>query len=109
MSNDVSKDQDLNDFLGARPEKPWRKWVIRGVIGVALLIVILLLARCFSGNDKPNYATREARRGDLTVTVSATGNLKPINQVDVGSEQSGKITRVYEDPTTGKREYREES
>jgi HlyD family secretion protein len=97
MSNDVSKDQDLDDFLGARPEKPWRKWVMRGAIGVALLVVILLLARCFSGSDKPNYATREVRRGDLTVTVSATGNLKPINQVDVGSEQSGKITRVYVD------------
>lgn len=97
MSNDVSKDQDLDDFLGTRPEKPWRKWVIRGAVGVALLIVILLLARCFSSSDKPNYATREARRGDLTVTVSATGNLKPINQVDVGSEQSGKITRVYVD------------
>ncbi|HJQ55373.1 MAG TPA: efflux RND transporter periplasmic adaptor subunit [Vineibacter sp.] len=97
MSNDVSKDQDLDDFLGVRPEKPWRKWVIRGAVGLALLILILLLARCFSGDDTPNYATREARRGDLTVTVSATGNLKPINQVDVGSEQSGKITRVYVD------------
>lgn len=97
MSNDVSKDQELDDFLGARAEKPWRKWAVRGAIGVALLILILLLARCFSGSDQPNYATREVRRGDLTVTVSATGNLKPINQVDVGSEQSGKITRVYVD------------
>ncbi|MBZ9649007.1 efflux RND transporter periplasmic adaptor subunit [Sphingobium sp. 3R8] len=97
MSNDVTKDQDLDDFLGAKPEKPWRKWVIRGGIGVVLLIAILLLARCFSGDDKPNYATREVRQGDLTVSVSATGNLKPINQVDVGSEQSGKITAVYVD------------
>ncbi|EZP70441.1 Secretion protein HlyD [Sphingomonas paucimobilis] len=97
MSNDVTKDQDLDDFLGAKPARPWRKWVVRGAIGVALLILILLLARCFSGEDQPNYATREVRRGDLTVTVSATGNLKPINQVDVGSEQSGKITAVYVD------------
>lgn len=97
MSNDVTKDQDLDDFLGARPEKPWRKWVIRGAIGLVLLILILLLARCFSGDEGPNYATREVRKGDLTVTVSATGNLKPINQVDVGSEQSGKIMAVYVD------------
>ncbi|WP_137709170.1 efflux RND transporter periplasmic adaptor subunit [Sphingobium sp. RSMS] len=96
-SNDVTSDQDINDFLGARPEKPWRKWVVRGAVGVALLILILLLARCFSGDDKPTYATREVRKGDLTVSVSATGNLKPINQVDVGSEQSGKITAVYVD------------
>ena len=95
MSEDVSTDKDLDEFLGARPERPWRKWVVRGAIGLALLILILLLARCFSGEDKPNFATREVRHGDLT--VSATGNLKPINQVDVGSEQSGKITRVYVD------------
>lgn len=97
MSNDVTSDQDLNDFLGEKPESPRRKWVIRGGIGIVLLILILLVARCFAGDDKPNYATREARKGDLTVSVSATGNLKPINQVDVGSEQSGKITAVYVD------------
>ncbi len=97
MSNYVTKDQDLDDFLGAKPAKPWRKWAVRGGIGLALLILVLLVARCFSGEDQPNYATREVRRGDLTVTVSATGNLKPINQVDVGSEQSGKITAIYVD------------
>ncbi|KKW92133.1 efflux RND transporter periplasmic adaptor subunit [Sphingobium chungbukense] len=97
MSNDVTTDQGLDDFLGAKPEKPWRKWAIRSGIGIILLILILLLAHCFAGEDKPNYATREARKGDLTVSVSATGNLKPINQVDVGSEQSGKITAVYVD------------
>ncbi|MFZ2998369.1 efflux RND transporter periplasmic adaptor subunit [Sphingobium sp.] len=101
MSNDVTNtaaaDPSLDEFLGAKPEKPWRKWAVRGGIAVALLLLILLLARCFGSEDKPNYATREVRRGDLTVTVSATGNLKPINQVDVGSEQSGKITAVYVD------------
>jgi HlyD family secretion protein len=99
MSSDITPPQkdDLDDFLGARPVKPWKKWAVRGGIALALLILILLLARCFSGEEKPNYATREVRRGDLTVSVSATGNLKPINQVDVGSEQSGKITAVYVD------------
>jgi len=89
--------EDLDDFLGVQPKKPWRKWVIRGAVGLVLLILLLLLARCFSGNDEPNYSTRTARNGDLTVTVSATGNLKPVNQVDVGSEQSGKITQVFVD------------
>jgi HlyD family secretion protein len=88
---------DLDDFLGVQPAKPWRKWIIRGAIGLFLLIVVLLLARCFSGSDEPNYSTRTVRKGDLTVTVSATGNLKPVNQVDVGSEQSGKITQVFVD------------
>jgi HlyD family secretion protein len=103
MSNDATparnatETADMDDFLGTKPPKPWRKWVIRGAIGLALLILILLVSRCFTASDEPNYATRAVRRGDLTVSVSATGNLKPINQVDVGSEQSGKITAVYVD------------
>jgi HlyD family secretion protein len=93
----MSSDPQLDDFLGAKPNSPKRKWAIRAGGAVVLLILVLLVARCFAGDDKPSYATREARRGDLTVSVSATGNLKPINQVDVGSQQSGQITSVYVD------------
>lgn len=97
MSNDTTTDPALDEFLGAKPAKPWRKWAVRGAIGVGLLLLVLLVTRCFADEDQPNYATREVRKGDLTVSVSATGNLKPVNQVDVGSEQSGKITAVYVD------------
>jgi HlyD family secretion protein len=88
---------NLDEFLGTPQPKPWRRWAIRGAGLAVVVLLVLLLARCFGGSDAPNYSTREVRRGDLTVTVSATGNLKPINQVDVGSEQSGKITEVYVD------------
>ncbi|MBB4632341.1 efflux RND transporter periplasmic adaptor subunit [Sphingosinicella soli] len=88
--------QSLDDFLGAQPEKPWRKWAIYGAVAVAV-IVFVLVVRGILADDTPQFDTRPVARGDLTVTVSATGNLKPINQVDVGSEQSGLITRVYVD------------
>jgi HlyD family secretion protein len=87
----------LDEFLGAPGKKPWRKWALRGAVALALLLVILLVSRCFGGGDEASYITQTVERGDLTVTVSATGNLKPVNQVDVGSEQSGLITRVYVD------------
>src|SRR3546814_2003552 len=73
------------------------KWGVRGGIAILLLILILLLTRCLTEGTAAQYATQEVERGDLTVTGSATGNLKPINQVDVGSEQSGLITDVYFD------------
>lgn len=88
--------QPLDDFLGAQPEKPWRKWAIYAGLTVAA-IVLILVVRSFLSDDTPQYDTRPVERGDLTVTVSATGNLKPINQVDVGSEQSGLITKVFVD------------
>ena len=36
-----------------------------------------------------SYATVPAQVGDLTVTVSATGTLQPLTQVDISSELSG--------------------
>jgi HlyD family secretion protein len=43
------------------------------------------------------YKTEPVRRGDLTVTVTATGDLQPVNQVDVGTEVSGTIETVEVD------------
>lgn len=68
---------------------------------VAALAVIPVVAYIVlrSGNEAsvPQYATEEVRRGDLVVTVSATGRLQPTNQVDVGSELSGTIEQVFVD------------
>ncbi|HEY3814499.1 MAG TPA: efflux RND transporter periplasmic adaptor subunit [Caulobacteraceae bacterium] len=64
-------------------------------IGAALLVVLLLVARCFAPHKPAGYATAPITRGDLTVTVSATGNLAPTNQVNVGSQVSGLIHDVY--------------
>ena len=87
----------LDEFLGVEPRKPWRRWAIRGGVVLALLLAILLLSRFLGSDDATGFVTQPVERGNLTVTVSATGNLQPVNQVDVGSEQSGLITRVHVD------------
>jgi len=87
----------LEVFLGAPAAKPWYK---RPVYLVGILVVVallLLLSRCFAGEAAGGYATETVRRGRLTVTVSATGNLQPTNEVQVGSEQSGLVTQVFVD------------
>ena len=43
------------------------------------------------------YETQPVRRGDLVVTVSATGTLEPIKKVEVGIEVSGTIETVEVD------------
>ncbi len=40
------------------------------------------------------YATVPAERADLTVEVSATGNLQPLTKVDISSELSGVVRSV---------------
>ncbi len=48
-------------------------------------------------NQGPTYATEAVHRGDLGLTITATGNLEPTNEVTVGSELSGTILEVYVD------------
>jgi HlyD family secretion protein len=101
MTDDSDKpqaQQDLDEFLGVEPSHPRAQLFRRIGIGLAILVVLVILWRLiFGGDDKAAYATRPVERGDLTVMVSATGNLAPTNQVEVGSEQSGTITDVYVD------------
>lgn len=95
-ANSVSA-SELDAFLGAPPPSPWRRRVIWGGTAIVLVALLFLLSRCFSAQGAPIYATSEAKKGELTVTVSATGKLAPTNQVDVGSELSGLILKVMVD------------
>ncbi|MBN2282678.1 MAG: efflux RND transporter periplasmic adaptor subunit [Deltaproteobacteria bacterium] len=73
--------------------------------GIPVLIAVVLLILWAGGNgaDTVSFKTQPAQKGDLVVTVSATGNLEPKNQVDVSSELSGIIDSVdvdYNDHVT---------
>lgn len=74
-----------------------RHWRWLGAAAIALVVAALLILRSGSDADAPKYRTEAAVRGGLVVTVSATGNLQPTNQVDVGSELSGIVERVLVD------------
>ncbi len=85
---------NLDDFLGQKRSKRSRlvKW---GGIAVGVLVLLLILARCFAPPKPIAFATSPITRGDLTVTIAATGNLTPTKQVNVGSEISGLVQKVY--------------
>jgi HlyD family secretion protein len=55
------------------------------------------LVRARDDAQGPRYETATVSRGNLVVTVSATGTLEPTNQVEVGSELSGLIEAVLVD------------
>jgi HlyD family secretion protein len=88
-------DTDIDEFLGQPPRSRWRRWRKWIFIGVPLLILLLMLSRCFRPAPPVHYATAPVQRQDLTVTVTATGNLAPTVQVNVGSEASGIVDKVY--------------
>ena len=88
--------QSVEEFLGVEQKPRWRKWAKYWIPGVIVLLLALWYFQS-SGDEKPQYITQEVTQRSLDLTVTATGNLRPTNQVDVGSEVSGKIDRVYVD------------
>ncbi len=89
--------QNLDAFLGTPPRPWWRRWLKWGLIGLGALLVVLLLWHFLGGKEEVKYATDDVARGNLTVTVSATGKLAPTNQVTVGSQLSGQVIKVLAD------------
>jgi len=73
--------------------KPYLLW---GGLALAAVLAVSLWFGLRS-NGQAQYETQEVKRGNLVVTVSATGTLQPTNQVEVGSEISGTIKSVKVD------------
>ena len=91
-------DQNLDDFLGTKPQPAWRRWGKWVLVAIGVVLLLLLAQRLFFGSSgEASYATQAVERGDLTTTVAATGKLAPTNQVTVGSQISGLVTRVVVD------------
>jgi len=98
-ANESSARENIHDILNAGHHSPGQqrlRW-----LGAALVVLLLAggaLLWLLPGEESAvRYETAEVQRGDLTVTVTATGALEPVNQVDVGSELSGIIETVSVD------------
>lgn len=81
--------------------EPHRRSIRHGrrVVAITLAVAVVSLFLWIRQDESPGtrYRTAEVTRGSLTVTVSATGTLQPVNQVQVGSEVSGTIREVAVD------------
>jgi len=82
--------------MATHGKSSWVKW----------LLVLLALGATGAGgawylknghNSAPEYQTATVSRGDLTQVVTATGQLDPVVNVQVGSQISGRIQRLLVD------------
>ncbi|RZB37502.1 MAG: HlyD family secretion protein [Desulfobacteraceae bacterium Eth-SRB2] len=69
-----------------------------GIIIVLLATISAVIAFSYKNTGSTQrYRTQKAERGNLIITVTATGTLEPTNEVDVGVEVSGTIKTVEAD------------
>jgi HlyD family secretion protein len=67
-----------------------------GVIIVALLIILFVVRRCTQSSGG-GYQTATVTKGPITQLVTATGTLNPVVNVQVGSQVSGNIQKLFAD------------
>ena len=67
------------------------------IIGaVALILIGLLVRKCSTGSNAA-FQTVAVTRGPITQAVTATGTLNPVQNVQVGSQVSGNIQKLFAD------------
>ncbi|MBB3645550.1 HlyD family secretion protein [Rhizobium sp. BK619] len=91
---------DLAAVLAASGRQGKRsRW--RGRLFILLILVAAAAGAAYfymgRGQSEVSYATQPAKRGDLTVLVTATGSVQPTEQVDISSELSGTVRDVNVD------------
>jgi len=96
--NTDSQQNDLASILAQAGRGAGRKRkVLAGAL--AALVVGAVAAALLAGRGAPPRAwrTAEVSRGDLEVTITATGEVRGVNTVEVGAEVSGRIVELLVD------------
>ncbi|MBP7563620.1 MAG: biotin/lipoyl-binding protein, partial [Candidatus Cloacimonetes bacterium] len=69
-----------------------------------IISIILVIVVAFTGykvwknkKNKPEWKTEEVRMSSIRELVTASGTINPVSSVEVGTEVSGKIEKVYKD------------
>jgi len=81
------------------------KWKVIAIVGVVVLVVgvAVVVGRMVFATKSDNIAdasaiqTATVERGDIAVTIDATGTIKPLNIVEISSKASGKILELNVD------------
>lgn len=85
---------DRKGVSGVRRRRVWLYALLALFVAAAAFFAY---SRLTAAPVRIEYVTQPAALADLTVEVSATGTLQPLNQVDISSELSGVVRSVAAD------------
>ncbi len=75
---------------------PMKRYLLLAA-GIVLLLSAFFLLRHCSASAGDKFQTTVVTKGPITRTVTATGTLNPVVNVQVGSQISGNISKLYVD------------
>lgn len=98
MSDQESREAELENVLGVRSTDNPKRLRMRPLLWLGLVLggvvlTLAILSASDSGRDF-KYTAVPVTRGDLLISVTATGTVEPTNVVEVSSELSGILQNV---------------
>lgn len=91
-----NSNEELAEIVRSGASRPIRKWLIIAIV-LAGAGTWFWIGRNKDTTDVPEYVTQTAKKGSISLLVTAAGNLAPTNQVVIGSELSGTVNAVHVD------------
>jgi HlyD family secretion protein len=73
------------------------KKIILALVGLLLVAGIIAFATKKGGNEQITLQTTQVEPGDIATNITATGTIEPVKTVDVGTQVSGIVKRLYVD------------
>ncbi|CCY93438.1 efflux transporter RND family MFP subunit [Bacteroides sp. CAG:1076] len=70
------------------------------IIAAAVIIVVAGGCWIFGGTkakNKVDFATEQVQKGNVSNSITATGTIEPVTEVEVGTQVSGIIDKIYVD------------
>ena len=73
------------------------KIIILSLVGLLLVAGIIAIVSKKGSGEQVNFQTTAVGPGDIATNITATGTIEPVKTVDVGTQVSGIVTRLYVD------------
>ena len=64
---------------------------------IGIIVATIIATLFFLKNGSTKYVTKEITKGTITEYVEASGTIKPINTIAVGTQVSGTVAKIYVD------------
>ena len=74
-----------------------RTKIILAVLALLIIAGIIATVANKGKNEVINFQTTQVEPGDISTTITATGTIEPVKTVDVGTQVSGIVKRLYVD------------